>query len=85
MTIDAIVGRPSNLDKFNRDQFAYDDVREAFDLFVKEVKYLGEAGEISLETFTEVVHSLKSYRYEPAYLASRSLRWALSNRKHYVK
>ncbi len=40
MVVDAIVGRPSNIERFSRNQFGYDDTRKAFDLFVKEVKSL---------------------------------------------
>jgi hypothetical protein len=82
MTIDAIVGRPSNIDRFSRNQFGYNDTREAFDLFAKEIKALEK---VDVEALTALFHSLKDMELESAHLAARSLRWALSNRKHYVK
>lgn len=77
MTIDSIVGRPSNIDKFNRDQFAYEDIRQAFDLFIKELKCCDR---VDLQSLTEVVEYLDEYRWEPAKLAARSLLWAINNR-----
>lgn len=78
MTIDSIVGRPGNIDKFNRDQFAYGDIREAFDLFVKEVKSVDSA---DIPAFVMVLTNLVLINSEPAWLAVRSLGWALDNRK----
>jgi hypothetical protein len=77
MTIDSIVGRPSNVDRFSRDLFGYDDTRKAFDLFVTETKTLDNA---DAESWTTAHGKLISLGSEPAILAARSLKWAMNNR-----
>lgn len=73
MVIDSIVGRPSNKTRWTTDHFSYDDTRAAFMAFCQ--------ASSETEDWETVYQKLQALGTEPAILAARSLRWAMSNRK----